>query len=188
MKGKSPVHCPTRKIEIQKEKLQAIDEQHYILILPDDTEVTEICDTSEVTVLKGTFLLTLKPNCKVVTPFNEVSTSQITEGTAITLPGIQVVPKPETQRLMPLQLEDIPLDKIHEIHMISKLESHQFNHLHAISYATIIPIFLILITLLTIYGYLKYKPSNRQRKQKEEIELANSSFHPNSPSGIGGII
>lgn len=189
LKKKSTNNCILRQTTNSHEKVEMIDDQHFILLLPTETEVTEKCETSSTTIMKGNFLITLTPNCLFATPENKFSTVQGIEGTGLVLPSIQKPMNYQETQIKPLRIENVKLDKINQLHHIEELEAPFLTHWHTIGYSTTIPLVLIGITLALIYGYLKLRTRKIRRQTKSnQVELLDSQLHPNLRSGDGGVI
>lgn len=155
--------CTQTPIKVKKNIIQQIDESHYIVIFPNHTKIRTTCQRTDFMNLQGNYLIQLPFGCQFETN-NEVYSNKkyIVKGQPMLLPKIKVSNSWTPTQIPAIDIQDIKLDKIHEIvKQQTNLQPIQLNHTNKqIGYWTL-PIYVIIILGLS---YLAYKIIIRRKK------------------------
>lgn len=150
----TPTNCYSIPVRVNKEIFQQIDEAYYIAILPNQTKIETSCSRTDLTMLQGNYLIHLPYNCRFGTQ-NQffINEKIISNGQPMLLPQIHLPEAHHIKNFSKIQIQDIPLDKIHEIQKkqaILQQVQLQSSNQWTFNYWQI-PIWLIIIAISTWY-------------------------------------
>lgn len=170
----TPKSCHPVPILVKQDIIQQIDESHYIAIFPNQTKVQLKCGHTDFTLLHGNYLINLPYQCSFETKnqyfINERPT---TNGQPMLLPEIRIPNSNLSNDIPEITIQDVPLDKIHEIQRSQK--TIQQVHLRPINQFTfnywLIPIWLIISSVCLWKVYKSFqKRCSRQATAPTQTE------------------
>lgn len=181
----TPSNCAYTSVQITKSIIEQIDEANYIGIFSQSTKIQTTCERSDFTTLKGTYLIVLPAGCSFRTnESNFINVQEIIDGQPMLLPEIIIPPGATTEKILEIQLEDINLDKIHELqkgqHAIDLAQltsNHRSITNHIISYI-LIALIAIVITSYLILKFIKRKQGQLKTSSSEEQPQVQPQVHP----------
>lgn len=190
--SKNITNCQPIPAEIKNIKIQKIEKNQWILIIPQDIVAVQKCGVNKDNVpLKGTYVLELNLNCEVQIKDVQIRNYQniINNFKTIDLPKLDInniQNKNSFTNFKPLKMDAINLDEIKLVQ--GALETQRKNiksfsevpiHFNNISIWTII-LYIILIVLIIYILYYLYnkqlicKPQNEVRPQElPNVRLPN---------------
>lgn len=155
--GSTYESCQQVPVQLTRNVIQQIDESHYIAIFLNQTKIQTICGRTDFTTLEGNYLITLPPGCQFQTnDYNYINEKLITKGQPMLLPEINIPPRSPVGTISKITIEDVQLDKIHELqNQQRKLGPVKFTYTQE-SWTNywIIPIY---VTLISIGLYFTYR-------------------------------
>ena len=159
LRDSEPTSCKSISAVIPKDIIEQITTAQYIAIFPKETRIELICQKKDITILKGTFFIEVPMNCSFRTSksfYANFEDSII--GQALFLPELKITVK-QMNHIPDLVIQDIPLDKIHELQKEQeKIHLSTLKNIAADSNIFwAIPIYTILIIFFIIAALVAYK-------------------------------
>lgn len=144
--------CNQISINMKNNIIEEVDQMHYIAVFPKEEKITTICEEKQVMVLKGTYLFTLPKNCEFIMSQATYTNKQgIISTHPVLISGIQTLTNINVIPIKKLNIEKVPLDKMHLIQLEEENPMENFYiHSHAVNW-TLWSIFFILIIFATSY-------------------------------------
>lgn len=172
--------CQFIKISLVKEAVEKLDDQHYVLALPQPTKVQLACDRKDFNTLQGSYLVTIPVNCYLQTPeLTIINDSNEIKGQPLKLTKIPYDEANQTATQAHINFKLVNLEGLHNIQnkiLMEKPVHIERNH-SAVLYHTTIPLYIILLCA-TIILILKVsrrcklwdmKPANKEKQPSLEI-------------------
>lgn len=186
--------CHPIKIEITDLLIQKIKPSRWIVIIPEETTITQTCDKIiSKYQLQGTFIITLNKHCKIIINNQILQTHTVDSyNVKFDLPQINISfdKKPKiTYNPGPLQLETINNHKLlaNQISLDKQAKDIQKINQTSISYSTsiwTIFLYIILIALIVYTIYIKFSKHCIKLRQPIIVKTSESASMDNTKNQI----
>lgn len=198
-------NCHPNYMMLKDEKIQKIQHNQWIVILPEETTITNYCNNGEEkSSLKGSYVIKIPEDCKIQLKSTILQSYQerSKETKLVKIPAIKFkqLEVEKYQELPETKLETIDLDNLHQIKsQLQNLEIKPEDDENIQTEILKINLWTIFIYLL-ITSYIIYKIIKKIKKRKinkestgeqisiDQLELKNQgSSNPNFSSKRGGV-
>lgn len=145
-------NCKLTNVTLQKEAMEKLDDQHYVISLPYLTKIHLTCSREDFAQLQGSYLATIPSKCSLRTPeFTIINDNDEIKGQPI---KIMSIPNVEMQVIEPsrINLQSIDLKNLHSIQDKITLQTPlQINKPSTETiYHTTIPFYAVLLSTLAL--------------------------------------
>ncbi|XP_026744721.1 uncharacterized protein LOC113506565 [Trichoplusia ni] len=172
--------CQFTKISLIKEAVEKLDDQHYVLSLPEPTKVQLACGRKDFNTLQGSYLVTIPMGCYLQTPeLTIINDDNAIKGQPLKLAKIPYDEMNLTAVSTHINFSSIDLEDLHSIQtkfMLGKpidIEEIQPTAL----YHTTIPLYVILLgailffTLRLIRKYKCWRLKSEDKEKQSSLEI-----------------
>jgi hypothetical protein len=158
--------CQRIPVTFNTTLIQEMSEAHYLSIFPRAVKVLTQCSSSKIMVLEGVFLIQVPPGCEFKTNNEAFFNSKTSiQEEPWTLPKIVTQEEADREKLKPIKLEKISLDKLHtlmnEEEHLEPVQTKTWTTTHTHFWTT--PLYIAVTLLLISAIYLIRKRCNRRR-------------------------
>lgn len=169
--SKEALTCQPFEVSINNTKIQKVEENRWIVIVPRRKVATQVCGIQEDKFpLQGTYLIELPSQCSIIIENLKLKTykNPTIEFNPIRIPELNIEVKSEEDdrnhiELKPLQLDSINLDEINNLKSALEIQKIQIKSLpknifipQSTSYISIL-ILIIIVILITLFICLSKK-------------------------------
>nr|XP_023026890.1 uncharacterized protein LOC111514882 [Leptinotarsa decemlineata] len=183
--------CQQVPVSIKGTLIEEITPAHYVGIFPKPTKISTECSTPGMQELHGTYLIEVPPGCGFETPeANYINSKGFTYEQPLALPKVRTISIPHEKKMLPIQLEKIPLDELHKIHEQSLLQPLGFEDIPVDStHFWTTPVFIIATAVIGILVF-KFRHTLRCQRISETPPVPATRtqvlFHPHKTSSGDG--
>ncbi|XP_044752899.1 uncharacterized protein LOC123312503 [Coccinella septempunctata] len=177
---KSTGSCQNHPVETSKNVVQKIGNGRFIMLAPTGMKIRTVCRRTDVSTLKGNFLLNVPKGCHFENSQEKFyNDREILKGEPMYLPQIAAELNATTLTAFKIKLEDFSLDQIHKLKKkqeeIQPLMEKQKStkSLHEV---LIIIIYLLFFIIISYFGSRKIKSWLRSRVPRNQTET--EEFQP----------
>lgn len=184
--------CQFNTVFLEKEAMEKLDDQHYVISFPNPTQVQSVCGREDFNTLQGSYLATIPINCYLRTKeLTIINDNDVIQGQPLKLMNIPYndVDTPHAA-LTQVHLSSIDLRGLHSIqnHVMTS-QPIQLNQLQSdVIYHTTIPFYIALLgagaLIIAILGYRnkwfckRCETSNTKGHTYEEPEIREEDRAP----------
>lgn len=167
--------CNLTTIELTKEAMEKIDDQHYTISLPHPTRTRLTCEREDYVELQGSYLVTIPLNCILRTPeFTIINNEDEVKGQPLKIMMIPDIEIP-AEKFPQIQLDAINLQTLHSIQRKITLQKpvNVNNSSTDALYHTTAPFYGMLIVttiILLIVVIRRYKRNHKTSQINDAIE------------------
>lgn len=152
--------CQFSTVFLEKEAMEKLDDQHYVLSFPTPTKVQSVCGREDFNSLQGSYLATIPINCYLRTKeLTIINDNDIIQGQPLKLMNIPYDAETPGAALTQVHLSSIDLGGLHSIqNQVMTSQPIQLDQLQSdVIYHTTIPFYISVLgagaLIIAILGY-----------------------------------